>query len=141
MAAKLATERYLLALPLRHPLAARKRLGPSDLDGQAWIALSRALQAAAHDRFIAACARAGFLPEVVAEANDHATMLGLVDAGVGAAPACPPGRARPRRAGSMFRELRWLPMRLPLELLRRATGASPAARDLGALLVACARRR
>jgi DNA-binding transcriptional LysR family regulator len=130
----LLEEPYLLALPEGHALATRRRLAPAQLDGAPWVALSRTLHPALHDRFLAACGRAGFVPDVRSEAADHATMLALVESGLGL--ALVPASARPsaRLPGVVFREAAWFPARLRVELVRRKSDTSPGADALATAL-------
>jgi len=76
----LVEEPYALAVAADHPLAHRRAIKPGDLDGQPWITLAAE---GGRDRLLAACAAAGFVPEVVAEVPDRASVLALIAAGVG----------------------------------------------------------
>jgi DNA-binding transcriptional LysR family regulator len=132
---RVADEPYVLAVPRAHRLARLRpaRLEPRDLDGAPWVTLARALYPEAYERFIAACALAGFAPDVRAEVADHATMLALVDAGLGL--AIVPESARPgSKSASVFHRVPWLRARARIELVRRASGASSPALALAALL-------
>jgi DNA-binding transcriptional LysR family regulator len=71
----------LLAVPADHPLAARDRVPLSALAGEPFLAPREATSCAEMIR--RACARAGFVPGVVARATDFAVLLSLVAAGAG----------------------------------------------------------
>ena len=101
---ELARDPVLLAVPASSPLA-----GPVDLNslaGQPFLAPRTNTSCA--EMIQRACARAGFVPRVVARATDFAVLLSLVAAGAGltlvpelAARNLPPRRppAAPRRPG------------------------------------------
>ncbi|WP_243980544.1 LysR family transcriptional regulator [Methylobacterium sp. E-045] len=75
----------LLAIPAADPLARQATLRPEDLDGRVWIAAPRRANTDARAEFLAACATAGFMPDIRHEADDLITRLGLVGAGLGLA--------------------------------------------------------
>jgi len=72
-----------VALPVGHPLAAKRRLRLEDLSGQAWVQTSASSPCARH--VVRACHAAGFEPHVAFESDDYAVVQGLVAAGVGVA--------------------------------------------------------
>ncbi len=122
---ELATRRILsepleLVLPRDHPLTSAQSVRPADLDGAAWIALPRSVNAAWHDKFLASCRKAGFTPEIRFEATQLATVLGLVEAGLGLAVV---QRSAQRAAppGVVFRPLQWLGARVEIHLSWRRT--------------------
>ncbi len=78
----LLEDQLLLAVPADDP-AFVQRAQPGDLDGRAWIARPRADNPVARERFLAACRKAGFTPDIRYEAGDLMTALGLVQAGLG----------------------------------------------------------
>ncbi len=74
----LLTDRRCVLFPLDHPLAAHAGdVDFADLAGEAWVLES------ARDRFLSACATAGFRPRVTATADDSVTIQSLVAAGAG----------------------------------------------------------
>jgi DNA-binding transcriptional LysR family regulator len=81
----LSTERFLVALPAAHPLAARERLRLTDLADETLVLLRRDVCAAWHDDLVAMCARAGLTPRAIRHAGELGTQLTLVTAGLGAA--------------------------------------------------------
>jgi DNA-binding transcriptional LysR family regulator len=72
-----------LALPLHHPLAAKRTLRLDELRGDAWVQTSSASPCARH--VVRCCHAAGFEPNVSFESDDYQTVQGLVAAGVGVA--------------------------------------------------------
>lgn len=111
--AQVLSEPMLLALPREHPLAGAAALAPEQLSGQEWIAVLHKDSALKHDHFVAACARAGFTPDIRMEATEPLTALGLVGAGLGLALI---QRSLRHHAppGVVLRELPWFHHRTPL---------------------------
>jgi molybdate transport repressor ModE-like protein len=78
-------EPMLVAVPLHHPLARRKRVRLAELASERWmLGTDRACPDAA--RFVRACHAAGFEPEIAFHNDDYTAVLGFVAAGVGVAP-------------------------------------------------------
>ncbi len=73
----------VVALPEEHALARRSTLTLTELAGEAFISLERPSEPALVDRFTAIFQEAGIVPEVVQEAGQIQTVLGLVAAGMG----------------------------------------------------------
>lgn len=80
----LYTEQLLLALPKEHRLAGRKRVSLRDLAGENFVQFHRSGAPNLFDACVALCARAGFTPRIVYEANLMAAVLTLVESGLGA---------------------------------------------------------
>jgi molybdate transport repressor ModE-like protein len=78
-------EPMLIALPLDHPLAMRKRLQLAELADERWM-LGTTHSCPDAGRFIRACHTAGFDPEIAFHNDDYTAILGFVGAGVGVAP-------------------------------------------------------
>jgi DNA-binding transcriptional LysR family regulator len=77
-------DRLVLALPAQGKVGYK----PGDLSGSRdspFIMLRRGLSLSLHEHVIRLCARYGFHPRVVQEANEFPTVLGLVAAGLGVA--------------------------------------------------------
>lgn len=133
VATRVLDEPDVLAIPRDHPLAKRAAIRPRDLDGQSWIALS-----IARDRFVAACAGAGFTPNIAYEVTDTATVLGLVEAGMGI--SILPASAVKASTDVVARAVSWLPFATRVWAVLPAEGASTQARQLAALFSAGASR-
>jgi DNA-binding transcriptional LysR family regulator len=111
-------EPLVLALPVDDPLASSSQVTPSDVDGRVWITVVRQPNDTNRDRFVAACARAGFIPNIVYETADPLTSLGLVAAGLGLAVVqASLQQAAPR--GVAFRALPWFDRRVSVYLAWR----------------------
>jgi DNA-binding transcriptional LysR family regulator len=79
----LLSDPMYLALPARHPLAAKQGLRLQDLQGEAWVQTSSESPCARY--VVRRCHAAGFEPNVAFESDDYQTVQGLVAAGVGVA--------------------------------------------------------
>jgi len=122
--AALIADPLLLAVPTSHRLAAKRRVRASDLDGEAWIALPSTINPEWRQRFVRECVAAGFAPDIRFEATDPATVLGLVDGGIGIALV----QASIRRVapdGVAFITLPWLPMTVKLHFVNRRSDRNP----------------
>ncbi|MHB9755191.1 LysR substrate-binding domain-containing protein [Streptomyces sp. BYX5S] len=104
--ALLLEDPLLLAVPASHPLAEAAEVRPEDLDGLPWIAVEDGQDHVWRDDFVAACAAAGFTPDIRFEAPEPLTAVGLVASGLGMAfvqRSMLPGRT----TGIGVRELPW----------------------------------
>lgn len=86
----LLREPIVAVLPASHPLASRARLGLRHLAREPFVLFPRHLGAELHDRLLAYCVEAGFVPEVVQEATQWQSVVTFVETGLGVslAPAC-----------------------------------------------------
>lgn len=75
---------YRVVLPSTHPLAGKTVLDLAALSDEAWIATASA-RCNCLPTITEACARAGFSPRFAIEADEFATALGFVAAGIGVA--------------------------------------------------------
>jgi DNA-binding transcriptional LysR family regulator len=91
----LLDDKLLVALPRRHPLAAKRSIDLLSLAGEPWIVGGTG--GPCQEVGLAACAGAGFAPEVVHGVDDYGALLRLVAAGcgVGLVPELAVGRAPP----------------------------------------------
>lgn len=127
-------DRFVAALPASHALSSRESLALADLRAEPFVMYSPAdaygLLAAA----TAACQAVGFVPEVAQEATQLATVLALVESGLGV--ALVPEVMRGHRAGPIaYRELVDLPdtVQTTLALAYLSGLESPAAERFIAL--------
>ena len=72
-----------LVLPLDHPLAKKKKVAISDLQGQAFVMYPKTAGTGIYYQIFRLCRAAGFLPTIAMEANEASTIIGLVAAGCG----------------------------------------------------------
>lgn len=111
--AQVLSDPMLLALPESHPLASLTALTVSDLAEQEWIGVGHHENPQQHDNFVAACARAGFTPNIHMVASEPLTALGLVAASLGITMIQQSLRHQ-APAGVVLRELSWFSYRTPL---------------------------
>jgi DNA-binding transcriptional LysR family regulator len=76
-------EAYVAALPASHRLTRQKQIALSSLTNEPLIFYPRSLAPVLYANFIKSCEQAGFVPNVVQEAELAQTRLGLAAAGVG----------------------------------------------------------
>ncbi|MBA1142153.1 LysR substrate-binding domain-containing protein [Mesorhizobium neociceri] len=111
-------EPLVLAMPESDALAAVADIWPEHLDGRVWITVVRQPDDTNRAQFLAACAKAGFLPDIAYETADPLTSLGLVSAGLGLATV----QASLRSAaptGIVFRDLPWFERTVSIHLAWR----------------------
>jgi DNA-binding transcriptional LysR family regulator len=121
---KVVAERFVAALPEKHPLAGRKKISLVQLKGEPLILFARELGPLAWDKTIGLCERAGFRPTIVQDAPEWLTVLRLVSSGLGfsIAPACV---TTIRTPGVVCRELSKCPVATNIELARRSDHLNP----------------
>jgi len=76
-------EPLLAVMPADHALAGRASLAVADLADQPFILHPRAIGTGLYDKVVGLCRAAGFAPQVVLEAHQMSTIVGLAAAGVG----------------------------------------------------------
>lgn len=102
----LRREPLVLAMPADDPLVDVADIQPHHLDGRTWITVVRQPDDSNRGQFLAACVKAGFVPDIAYETADPLTSLGLVSAGLGLATVQSSLRvAAP--SGIVFRDLPW----------------------------------
>jgi DNA-binding transcriptional LysR family regulator len=125
-------ERYVVALPEKHPLAKRKKVSLITLKREPLVLFPRELGPLAWDKTIELCEIAGFRPKIVQEAPEWLVVLRLVSAGLGISitPACV---AMIKAPGVVCRELTSCPISTDIELAHRTDYLNPI---MNAFLVA-----
>jgi DNA-binding transcriptional LysR family regulator len=76
-------EPLFAVLAASHPLAARDSLAVAELAGQPFILHPRRVGTGLYDKVIDLCAAAGFAPQIVLEAHQMSTIVGLAATGIG----------------------------------------------------------
>lgn len=74
---------FVACVPAGHALARKRRLLPSALAGEPFVAISRAVSPDYHDRLLALCADHGFEPEVRFELRHWLSVVSVVAQGLG----------------------------------------------------------
>lgn len=87
----LSRHQFVAVLPEDHRLAARRRIRLRELAGDDWISLSDSLFPGRREFLEETCKRAGFTPEIVAEADSLPLMLAGI--GIGGGVGMMPGHA------------------------------------------------
>jgi len=124
LCARVLDDPMLLALPESHPLASAAEVAPADLAGLEWIAVRHKESLLSRDEFVAACAVAGFTPNIKMEATEPLTALGLVAAGLGVA-AIQQSLRHQAPAGVVLLALPWFAYRTPLWLVWHRVNLRP----------------
>lgn len=114
-AVQVVSEPLLAALPMRHPLARKKRLTVRDLDAQPFIMYSPFESRYFHDLLVTQFTSARILPRYVQHLSQIHSILALVRAGLGLA-LVPSSAAVLRLTGVVLRPIQLKPVR-PVELL------------------------
>ncbi len=100
----LLSEPFVACLPQDHALAGRKRVAPAALRDEPFVMFSRAVSPDYHERILAICAQAGFLPEVRHEVRHWLAVVSMVAQGLGVA-LVPLAMQRCALPGAVFRPL------------------------------------
>jgi DNA-binding transcriptional LysR family regulator len=116
-------ERIVAALPESHPLAARERLALAELTGEPLVLLTRTGSPGVREVLEAATARFGGEGQLVQEAAEVQTVIGLVAGGVGFSLVPDSVRSLARR-GVVYRDIVDAPS-IELALAWRADDRSP----------------
>ncbi len=82
---ELLQERLVVALPDKHPLARRGRIGLARLRDEPFVMFQRAPGLVLHHLVLSFCLEHGFTPRVVQEVTQTQGVVGLVSAGIGVA--------------------------------------------------------
>jgi DNA-binding transcriptional LysR family regulator len=97
-------ERFVVALPARHPLARDRKIAMHALAGEPLVMVPEDIAPGLYDIVANLAARAGFSPNVAQEAIQMQTVVSLVSSGLGAA-IVPGSVANLGRRGVVYREL------------------------------------
>jgi DNA-binding transcriptional LysR family regulator len=81
----MAQDQLLVAMPLQHRLARRRRIALADLADEAFVMFSRRVSPVYFDRIVALCQRSGFSPRILHEVRSVATQVASVGCGQGIA--------------------------------------------------------
>jgi DNA-binding transcriptional LysR family regulator len=119
-------DRFIVALPDSHPLAARKRIPLTELKKECWVFYPRHLAPACYDAVQRICEAGGFRPEVVHESNGISVSLSLIPA-LGAVTLFPECVRNQKADGVVYRELAGASAIVTCGFLRRTGEQSPAA--------------
>lgn len=119
-------DRFIVALPDSHPLAARKRVRLTELKKERWVFYPRRLAPACYDAVERICEAGGFRPHVVHESNGIAVSLSLIPA-LGAVTLFPECVRNQKVEGVVYRDLEGRNASVTCGFLRRVDQQSAAA--------------
>jgi DNA-binding transcriptional LysR family regulator len=97
-------EPLIVALPERHPLSSQEQIPIEALTREHFILFPRQQGSGLYDQIISLCQRAGFSPQIMQEAIQMQTILGLVASGLGIS-LVPASTQHLRNTGLIYREL------------------------------------
>jgi DNA-binding transcriptional LysR family regulator len=121
----LLQEPLVVALPASHPRATATAIALADLRAEPFILFPRAVGTGLFNDIIAACRAAGFDPNIVQEAPQFTSIIGLVSAGLGLS-LVPQGLQQLRLDAVVYRPLIGTPVIAPVALVARRRTPSPA---------------
>lgn len=101
---RIAREEILVALPHNHSQAMKPNIPLAALAREGFVATPRAKGIGFYDQLIGLCHAAGFSPQIVQEARQIETIVGLVAGGLGVA-LVPASAASKKHKGVVFRPL------------------------------------
>jgi DNA-binding transcriptional LysR family regulator len=133
---RLRDDAYQAVLPTGHPLAARRVVDLADLAGEPWVGSEP--PGPCREPIIAACAAAGFSPNIAATSEDYATAQGFVAAGLGVSLIPRLGLGARHPGVAVRRVRRPEPTRTIYAAVREGSLARPALRALLDALVEAA---
>ncbi len=119
-----AEEGSLLVMSGGHRLAKRRSIKPADLDGLEWIFLSETISLERQNQFCAACAKAGFVPQIVQNVTEPTTLLAFAESGFGVGIIRRTARKFAPRTLA-FREVPWLPFKNKIFVMHIAGEGAP----------------
>ncbi|MBV9230659.1 MAG: LysR family substrate-binding domain-containing protein, partial [Chloroflexi bacterium] len=117
-------EPLIVALPERHPLSSQVQLPIEALAREHFILFPRQQGSGLYDQIISLCQSAGFSPQVMQEAIQMQTILGLVAAGLGIS-LVPASTQHLRSTGLVYRELQTSTVHVEMAVAWRKEATSP----------------
>lgn len=125
---KIAEEAMVVALPSTHTLATQQTIELTELAQEPFVCFPRLEGRGSYDAIIAACRTAGFSPNIVQEAVQMSTLIGLVSAEIGVA-LVPASVAIFHHPAVTFVPLRHCPYTFQIALIWNKTLSNPAAHN------------
>lgn len=119
------TDRLVVAVPAAHALAKQKVIRLKSLAGEPFVQFHRKGAPGLFDEVVSVCRRAGFSPRIVNEPNFMATVMTLVESGLGVSliPGCVRRLNRPQ---AVIRPIAPRSARIPLCVSWRKSAQNPA---------------
>lgn len=129
---RLLRERFVLALPARHPRARQRVVALASLASEPFVLFPRHSAPGLHDTVTSMCLAAGFSPNILQEASSWPSVIGMVEAGLGLTIA-PRSSQALRPKGVVFRPLSGAPRHAELVVAFAGPRPSPAAQHFRVL--------
>ena len=129
---RLLRERFVLALPARHPRARQQVVALSSLASEPFVLFPRHSAPGLHDLVTSMCLAAGFSPNILQEASSWPSVVGMVEAGLGLTIAPASSQALCPK-GVVFRPLSGAPGHAELVVAFPGPRPSPAAQHFRVL--------
>lgn len=123
-----ASQAMVACLPKKHALAQAQSIGLQDLQGQSLVVVSRTVSPDYHERILAECEMAGWVPAVVHELRHWLSVVALVAQGQGVA-LVPEALAQSALAGAVFVPLSGHALRYDTRCLWRSNRDQTALQD------------
>ncbi|MGV7208877.1 LysR family transcriptional regulator [Oxalobacteraceae bacterium A2-2] len=127
----------VLVLPAGHPLTQKRSIAIDDLKDQPLVMYPETVGTGIHPMIFRLCKQAGFLPTIAMEANEAATIIGLVAAGCGMS-VLPDSFCIIQMEGVSYRPLDDPEAVSSLLMVRRRDDGSPLAQGFVALALEAA---
>jgi DNA-binding transcriptional LysR family regulator len=121
---RILQERFVAVLPSRHQLARQNAISVKACVDEPFIFFSPALGVGLYDKVIGLCAKAGFKPRIVQEANGVIAIVSLVASGIGIS-ILPESVKSIALEGVVYRSLRSPDAVIPLMLAFRESDDAP----------------
>ncbi len=119
------SERFVLAIPVQHPLASQAEVRLPDLEGAPWVGYSTERGGFVRETHMAFFAASGVTPRIVQEVSQTHTVLAMVNRGIGLA-LVPASSRVVTMAGIVYRDIELPPQfRSDLYLVYRASRRTP----------------
>jgi DNA-binding transcriptional LysR family regulator len=122
----LLKEPLVAALPDNHPLASNAQVALEDLADEPFVLFSRWQGPRVHDLITGVCREAGYVPQLVMEANTIQGVMGLVAAGMGVTLVLPtPSESSLHRPGFVYKEIAQRDIRVRAGMAWRSEDETP----------------
>ena len=132
---RLASHRFVLALPLHHALAGIDEIRLEMLANEDFVFFTRSFGTGIYDRLMANCRAHGLAPRVIQETSSEHMQLGLVAAGMGVSFVFDSVVDRQNRPDILIKTVRDLAVEEHLDLTWRQDDTTPALAQFVALAV------
>lgn len=120
---QIENERMKIVLPVKHPLAKKKKLPLAALVGESFVLIPREASPTLHDEIVTACRQAGFEPTLGQQAPQLSSVVSLVSAEFGVS-IVPASVSQIQAEGVVYVDIGGMGVKTRLALASRASDAS-----------------